>query len=289
MRLLLWFLLLLVSIRAAWATPAATVEAVRAPAWMEHQGAWAPLRPGRELEAGDRIRTGPGGRVMLVLAEGSELRVGAEAGFVLVKLNPPTESDGAFSGLLKIVRGAFRFTTTHRSQAHRRRLDIQIASVNAGISGTDVWGKAAEDRDIVCLIEGRVTVTHESDQPVTLDQPLSFFVAPRQASPQPVTSVGPEQLEKWITQVALEAGTGVISSGPWKVALSSFRREERAERARVALHDAGIPAEIVQVTVRATQWYRLVVSGFENRSEAKAFSLQTRDLAGAVGAWVYRL
>jgi hypothetical protein len=225
--------------------------------------------------------------VLLLLAEGSEIRVGAEAGFVLAKLDPPSEDHGIFSGLVRVVRGALRFTTTPRSRPFRRRLKLQIGSVNAGISGTDVWTKATADRDIVCLIEGRVDITREENGPVTLDRPLSFYVAPRNAPPEPVTSVGPGQLTKWMAQVALKAGTGVVSSGPWTVALGSFRSEDRTKRAVAEFHGAGIPAEVIMVGVKGQQWRRVVVSGFENRLEAKAFVDRIRELLGVVGAWTY--
>jgi len=286
LRLLFLFLLLL-PVSAVSGTPAATVEAVRPPAWVKNQGAWAPVPPDFELNPGDHIRTGPGGRVLLRLAEGSELRLGEEASFVLMKLDPPASADGPFTGLLRLARGALRFTTTFLSRPHRRSLDIQVATVNAGISGTDVWAKAAPDRDIVCLIEGRIIVSRANSQPAILDQPLSFYVAPKDAPPKPVSAVTAEQLEKWIAQVALEPGTGTIADGRWTVALGSFRTEKRADRALRAVHAAGIPARVMLVTVDGEPWRRLVVQGFNNRSEAMAFVGRTRDLAGVVGAWAY--
>ena len=286
MRLLFLFALLLPA-SVALGTPAAMVEAVRPPAWVERQGSWAPVPPGYELNAGDRIRTGPNGRVLLRLAEGSELRLGAEASFLLFKLDPPQSAGGPFSGLLKLARGAMRFTTTLLSRPHRRSLDIQVATVNAGISGTDVWAKAGPDRDIVCLIEGRITVGREDSRPATLEEPMSFYVAPRDAPPKPVSAVTPEQLEKWIAQVALEDGTGVMAGGPRTVSLGSFRTEDRAALALEAAHAAGIPAEIILVTVDGELWSRLVVTGFDNRSEAIAFVARVRNLAGIFDAWAY--
>ena len=37
-------------------------------------------------------------------------------------------------------------------------MSIRVATVTAGIRGTDLWGKSAADRQIVCLIEGRIEV-----------------------------------------------------------------------------------------------------------------------------------
>ena len=32
--------------------------------------------------------------------------------------------------------------------------------MTAGIRGTDLWGSSDAERDLVCLVEGRITVTH---------------------------------------------------------------------------------------------------------------------------------
>jgi hypothetical protein len=283
-------LLLLVFLPApvAWSAPAATVEGMRVPAWAERQGALVPLVPGLELEAGDRVRTGPGGRALLRLAEGSRVRLGAEARFRLERLDPPAEPGGPFAGVMRVARGAFRFTTTLLSRPHRRDLDIHVAAVTAGIRGTDVWGKAAADRDIVCLIDGRVTVSRGDDPPVTMDRPLSFYVAPKDAPPKPVSPVDPEQLERWAAEVDLTPGGGVVSGGPWAVALHSFRDPRRAARALEALHAAGVPARAVAVEVDGTPWRRLAVTGIADRAEARAVARRLREVADVSGAWVYR-
>src|SRR5262249_39986566 len=80
-------------------------------------------------------------------------------------------------------RGAPRFTTDLFARREAARdVKIRIASVTAGIRGTDIWGKSDDRRDLVCLIEGKVEVSRGSDAPVTLDQPLDFYVAPKDGS-----------------------------------------------------------------------------------------------------------
>ena len=41
-----------------------------------------------------------------------------------------------------------------------RDVRVKVNAVTAGIRGTDVWGKSESDRDIVCLLEGRIDVSH---------------------------------------------------------------------------------------------------------------------------------
>jgi hypothetical protein len=55
--------------------------------------------------------------------------------------------------------------------------------VTAGIRGTDLWGKSNDARDLVCLLEGKISVGAEGHPAVTLDQPLDFYQNPRDGSP----------------------------------------------------------------------------------------------------------
>ncbi|MFQ5807214.1 MAG: ABC transporter permease subunit, partial [Phycisphaerae bacterium] len=134
----------------------------------------------------------------------SVVKLGPDAELKLQALKPAAASGGLFEGLLDVVKGAFRFTTTLLSRSHRRSLDVRIANVTAGIRGTDVWGKAAADKDIVCLIEGEVTVTRGDDPVITMSDPLTFYVAPRGRPPLPVGPVDPEQLQRWAQETDIE-------------------------------------------------------------------------------------
>ncbi|MDZ7750521.1 MAG: SPOR domain-containing protein [Gammaproteobacteria bacterium] len=281
--------LLLVATLAASAQEAGMVEGLQSPAWMERQGAIVPVAPGMVLRPADRLRTGNGGRLLLRLAEGSHVKLGENARFHLERFAPPAEPDGPFAGLLEVAKGAFRFTTTLLSRPHRRHLDIRVAAVTAGIRGTDVWGKAKPDEDIVCLIEGDITVGRESEPPVTMNEPLSFYVAPKDAPPKPVTKVSEEQLALWAEETELTSGQGIqLAGGRWSVALASFRDGERATRALRGLHEQGQPARIERVEVDGRRWYRLVVSNFKDRGEAKAYASRPELAARHPGAWPYR-
>ena len=122
------------SAHAAPAAPAAIVEGLQMPAWVEHQNVFGPLRVGMPLEAGDRIVTGPNSRVLLRLAEGSLVKLGENAELVVSRFEPPEAEGGLFSGFLDVLKGAFRYTTTALSRQHRRALDIRVSGVTAGIS-----------------------------------------------------------------------------------------------------------------------------------------------------------
>ncbi len=139
----------------ALAAPA-TVRLLQAPAWRERNATREALMVGMELESGDIVHTGPRARALLVLEEGSIVKLGENADLDLRELLPPPEESGVFKGFLDVVRGAFRFTTTLASR--RRDIRARVRSATIGIRGTDVWGKTEEDRDFVVLLEGVISI-----------------------------------------------------------------------------------------------------------------------------------
>ena len=149
----------------ATAAPAAVVDGVQMPAWVERASAGAgrriPLAPGMELRGGDEVKTGTGSRLYIKLAEGSLVKLGENASLKLLDLQP--DRGGFFKAALNVLEGAFRFTTDALARERRRDVSIRIATVTAGIRGTDLWGKSMPERQIVCLIEGNIEVAQVVD------------------------------------------------------------------------------------------------------------------------------
>ncbi len=266
---------------------AARVESVQVPAWLVRNGNRLPVNAGLPLEAGDVLHTGPKARLRLRLAEGSLVKLGPNAELQLQALKPPTTPGGLFEGLLDVVKGAFRFTTTLLSKAHRRRLDVRISNVTAGIRGTDVWGKAAVDKDIVCLIEGEISVKRGDDAAITMSDPLSFYVAPKGQAPLPVRPVDPDQLRRWAQETDIEArGPALTVDGAWTVFLESLSTREAAARSQATLEDQGFPITIQTAQVGDKTFYRVALAGFGNWQGAVAFKDGIADALGFRTAWV---
>ena len=228
--------------RAA-APPQAVVEAVQMPAWIERGGARVPLAPGMGLQSNDALRTGADARLLVKLADGSSVKLGENAQLRLATIQ--TRRDNVFESAMNVITGAFRFTTDALAKSRRREVSVTVATVTAGIRGTDLWGKAAADRDIVCLIEGRVEVSRQGDPTVTMDQPLSFYIAPRGQPAQPVAPVNPEQLKQWATETEIADGRGAARrGGRWKVVLASGESENEVLTVYQAVRAAGYAAEL---------------------------------------------
>ena len=63
----------------ASAQPAAVVEGVQMPAWVERGGQRQPIVPGMVLQPGDVIQTGPGSRLLVRMSERSLVKLSLSA------------------------------------------------------------------------------------------------------------------------------------------------------------------------------------------------------------------
>ncbi len=271
-------LLVLAMGKATAATGAGVqVEAVQSPAWVERGEQRLPLLPGQELKNRDRVVTGPEARVLLRLSEGSAVKLGENASLRVDALG--VREGGVFTAALDVARGAFRFTTGVFTRfQNKRAVNVRIATVTAGIRGTDLWGSSDAERDLVCLIEGRITVTHPEAEPVAMSEPLSFYVAPKGRAPQPVASVDPAQLAVWATQTELRSeGATFRRNGRWAVQVGV----EDSEAGALALYDriraAGYPARIrPQAAGGGAYRYALQVPQLTSRAGAEALAVRLR-------------
>lgn len=263
----------------ARSAPHALVEAVQMPAWVERGSARIPLAPGMELQDRDQLRTGANSKLLLKMAEGSLVRLGENGTLKLDRM--AQGKDKVFAAALNVLAGAFRFTTDALRAQRRRNIDITIATVTAGIRGTDVWGKAAADKDIVCLIEGKIEVRRGQDQPFRMDQPLSFYIAPRNAPPLPVAPVDAEQLRQWAAETQIAPGSGAAHrGGKWKVIAASVETQEEALELYDALRAAGYAAEIRPALPGEKRIYNVRLAHLPSRAEAEALAGSIRGKMG---------
>jgi len=276
----------------ALAAPTAVVEGVQMPAWVERGGVKQPLAAGMELQAADRISTGANSRILLRLAEGSQVKLGENALLSMERLSQRQDNKQTFlQAAIDVARGAFRFTTDAKARfASRREVDIRVSTVTAGIRGTDLWGKSAGDRDIVCLIEGRIAVQREAEQPVNLDQALQFYIAPK-ANGRPDTSrpvqlatVTSEQLTQWATETEIAAGQGAARrGGKWKVVAASGEEPGVALMVAEKLRAEGYAAAVFPAGSAAKRTYEARIEGLPSRAEAEALGSRIEPITGVKG------
>jgi len=262
----------------AIAAPAAVVEGVKMPAWVEHDGVRTPLAPGMALIGGDQVQTGADSRLLVRLAEGSRVRLGANA--TLLIANIESNRGGFFRAALNVLEGAFRFTTEALAKARRREVSITLRTVTAGIRGTDLWGRSTDAKQIVCLIEGKIEVEPDNEGAITMDRPLQFYQREHGKS-LPVGRVSPEQLAKWAAETEIEKGAGAaMRGGKWKLTLATTRTQGEALDLYVGLRAAGYPAQIYPGMARGKRVYRVRITQLPSRAEAEALGGRLRGKLG---------
>lgn len=248
------------------------VEAVQYPAWLDRGGYSVPLTPGTSLRESDTLRTGAHARVQLKLSEGSTVKLGENARFTVEKV----ESRGIFRSVMHVAYGAFRFTTSALGLGNKRQIDIRVRTITAGIRGTDVWGKSADARDLVCLLEGKISVQADQHEAVTLDQPRDFYQRPREGEPQ-VGRVDEEQVRIWSKETEIEpGGAAARRGGGWSVIASKFYNRADALALSRELRARGYPAEVVA----AGDVQRVQIQGLADEAAARAVMANIRDVRG---------
>ena len=268
--------------QAAQPAPAAVVEGVQMPAWVERgDGRKVPLAPGMELKAGEQVRTGPNSRLLLKMAEGSLVKLGENGLLRMDELKP--DEGGVFKAALRVVEGAFRFTTDVLMKNRRRAVNITVATVTAGIRGTDLWGKSdAADRQIVCLIEGAIEVGAPGETPVLMDQPRQFYQR-NQGKTAPIGFVDEKQLRQWALETEIATGHGAARrGGKWKVVLVSADTQQAALAVYDQVRAEGYAAQIRPEKAGDKLVYHVRLTGLPSKAEAEALAAQLKGKTGVV-------
>ncbi len=270
------------NVALAWAPPAAVVDGVVSPAWLERSGQRQPIYPGMVLQERDRIETGANARILLTLPEGSKVKLGerAQLGFDALAAQREGRDGNVFlKSAINVVVGAFRFTTDVLSKSRsRREVDIRLATVTAGIRGTDLWGKQGGAKEIVCLLEGKIEVTRDpvagqSTAPVVLDQPLQFYIAPRGEPTLPIGRVPDAQLAQWAAETDIARDTGGASvGGRWKVRFDTDTTFAGAMALYEDLRNQGYAAQFQPEKKAGKRTYVVQLSNLSSEGDARAMA-----------------
>jgi len=264
-------MLALAAAGSAIAQANAVIEAVQSPAWIERGGRTLPAAPGMQLQDRDQLRTGSASRVLLRLPEGSTVKLGENARY---RIDIQQRKGNTYLAAMNVFEGAFRFTTNVlRKVGGKRDVRIQFPTVTAGIRGTDVWGKSDPTREIVCLIEGTVEVERGKDKPTVLNQPLQFYIAPKDKPAEPVGFVDKKQIDEWSAETEIQPGRGAPRrGGAWRVLLASVDTQADALKLYDAVRLAGYPADIAPTKVNNKSSYDVRISQLPSQREAQALA-----------------
>ena len=262
-----------------------TVEGVVSPAWVERAGKREPLTVGMQLSDKDRVITGERARVMLRMSEGSAVKLGENATLALDGLSEKKSADNTtlVSASLDVAKGAFRFTTgVFGNPRATRDVKVKLGTITAGVRGTDLWGRSLSAEDLVCLLEGRISVRHEK-QDFVMNEPLQFFIAPRNEKPKPVGKVPQKQIDEWSRETEIIEGQGATrAGGALRVELMRTADANAARALEARLKAAGYPAVIDPVP---SGRYAVCVLGIATAKDRDALQARLNTLmADASGA-----
>ena len=272
------FVLLFFAADLLLAAPDTVVEGIQLPAWVTRDGKRQPLAIGTELQNSDEVSTGGNSRLLLRLGDGSVVKLGENGRLQLSDL-VQKRKQGFLAATLKVLEGAFRFTTDVAVKARgSREITVQFPTITAGIRGTDIWGKNLGDKEVVVLIEGKITVTRTGDQPVEMKDPLTYLQAPKTGAAT-VEAVPMEQLKAWAAETEISDGAGALrKGGRWKLYLGNYQQQLEALSLYDSLRREGYPVRIQPGQADGGQIYRLRLAGFSSEQEANALGTRLKQV-----------
>ncbi len=93
-------------------------------------------------------------------------------------------------------------------------------------------------------------------------------------------------LEKKTQRVARKSHYRSVKPKEWVVNLVSFKQRWYTEQKVAEFKKKGIPAEIVPITVKGTQWYRVRVVGFVSKAAANSYAFKMKKSLNLNSVWV---
>jgi len=283
-------LITVLSSQSVFAQVAGHIKGAQFPGWIERDGQMMAIKPGQLIEEGDLIRTGAGGKVLVSMNEGSDVKLGNNSK-IEIKTVKPTEvnNDNVFGLALNVLKGVFRFTTSVLGKAKKRDVSVTFGSVTAGIRGTDIWGRVNEEKDLVCLIEGKIDVSHPDTKTVRLDQPRQYYDAAKNSAGALKGKVEQQQLDIWADLTELDKSQGVMTQeGHWSVVLMSLEDAKYAQVFSDNLNQKGYPSEVIDTKLGDKTYHRVVIKQFNAYDDALNAQKRLSVINGVNGSWIKR-
>ncbi|HEX5055346.1 MAG TPA: FecR family protein [Gammaproteobacteria bacterium] len=262
------------AVSTAGAQSKAVVAGVQAPVWLERDGVKQPLQAGASLAPGDRLYTGKNARILLNMPDASTVKLGEHVKFEIRELNA-APADQPFRGFLRVLAGAFRYTTSSAGKSRARELNVQVGTATIGIRGTDVWGRSGPQQDLVCLLEGKIEISREGEPAVPMHEPLSVYTATPKKPADPLSMIDTPTVQALALETELTPGQGVMQgAGRYRVYLYLDRKEAKIRHRLKKLREDGYAAEIYTTSVAGETRYRIVIPYFATIDDAAAAGAQ---------------
>jgi len=282
--------LVLTSLLMQQVSAAVSVDSLNYPVWVERNQQTIPLSPGDRLLQGDIVQTGKSGRAWLAIEEGSVIKLGQSARFVIDQAEfEEKESQTILKAFFNVFKGAFRFTSKffQSSRQAEHQVGFRVGAVTLGIRGTDIWGRSADNEDFVALLEGSIEISPDTDNSTLMEQPLTLYRklksqpadAPAPVAIEAVQSLAPE------TELSVEDGIAGIN-GEYALVLMSLSHPEYVAPSLAHFHSAGYPAKAVEIEVDGKDYARILLQGLVDRQAASNLAKRLEADFAIDGLWI---
>lgn len=267
------------------------VDALNYPAWLVREYQTIPLQPGTRLQNNDLVRTGEGGRVQLVLDDGSAVRLGESTRFMVNRTQASAPAaDSSFPASFHALRGVFRVSSViPEAAAPEGLLELRVGEIKALFRKADFWAKADLTRDAVCLLEGELSIEDPSRDRIALSEALSCFLKPKGKASLPVDLVDLEQHKLWLAETELMPDSGIArENGQWQLVLISLTNGQRAGELLMRFRQQGFAAMDKTVVRDGRTLHRLLLPGFVSTAAALNARKHVERQLGVSKTWVWK-
>lgn len=267
-----------------------SVDSVNFPVWVERGERRMPVAPGDRLLAGDVIQTGKRGRVWLSVEEGSVIKLGQDTRFAIERTGfREDDNETLYDAAFNVLKGAFRFTSGffNALRPAKHRVDFQVGAVTAGVRGTDIWGRSADDEDFVALLEGRIEVSSAGDPPTSMDTPLTLYRKASGQAADPVAPVDVAVVASLAPETELNADVGIANrSGRYNLVLQSLQDESNVAGGLERFRSAGYPVVAREVEIEDSRYTRIQLEGLADREAAANLRRTLNESISVEDAWI---
>lgn len=265
-----------------------TVQSLQMPAWLERGNAAVALTPGTEIQSGNLLKSGDGGRILLRLQDGSELHLGSKTQvsiWIVETEQPVTEEQGSEHQKIEelgifVTGGVIRLENHGGETPAPRAVSAQVGEISFIVRSGEAYA-ATQPSAVVCAISGQ-TLIKAKGKLLSMQEPYSCF----RSNQLSTTEV--ELTAELARQVAFNPGGGTRAQQDknWRLVLASPHRLQEAEALKRKLNIDGYACDIEPVKVKGKQHYRVAIGGLVSSAEAQGLKKKLSQQFPTLSPWI---
>ena len=116
------------------------------------------ITSGDKIFENDEIRTGPDGRIQILLMDETTFSIGADSNIIIDEfVYDASQKDGAID--VNIKQGVFRFISGRIAKASPQKMKVMAGNAVISIRGTEVIGTVENGQGKIVLLSGAIDIT----------------------------------------------------------------------------------------------------------------------------------